>query len=426
MANVLHDFGFAENQPIIFLSFDAFKNSMPSPLTKIVLKKGKDRSLLNFHPWVFSGAIEGVDKQPEEGEVVEVYSFEKKFLATGHFHQGGISVRIFSFKQIIPDENFWIGKIKTAYQTRAQLGFSSDSKTNCYRLVHGEGDQLPGLIIDFYNRVAVIQAHTNGMYLLRNIIAKSLKEIYGESLLAVYDKSSDTLGKNNSLNPQNEYLFRSEDFIPENHWVKENEMEFFVDWELGQKTAFFLDQRDNRRLLLKYSNGKKVLNTFAYSGGFSVFALAGNALSVDSVDSSVKAEAWANKNIEKNFPNSAHRFFREDVADFMKKNIEPYDTIILDPPAFAKHRSSLRQASIGYQNLNASAIRRIKPGGIIFTFSCSQVIDKKLFRQLIFAAAAGTGRQVTILHQLSQPADHPINIYHPEGEYLKGLVLRVE
>jgi 23S rRNA (cytosine1962-C5)-methyltransferase len=390
---------------------------------KIILKPGKERSLQNFHPWLFSGAIQDVKGNPAEGDIVEIYSSKNNYLAAGHCHDGSISVRVFSFIQQEINYDFWKEKIAKAYTRRKILGFINNPKTNVYRLVHAEGDDMPGLIIDIYNHTAVIQTHTVGMYEIRHDLAKAIIEVYGNSIKAVYDKSAETMGKQINEPLANSYLIGER--IEEN--ISENGIRFKVDWEAGQKTGFFIDQRDNRALLSHYSKGKKVLNAFAYSGGFSVYALAGGAAMVHSVDSSQKAMEWAETNIQSNFPNTEkHATFSEDVFDYLKKMETDYEVIILDPPAFAKHLSSVDKATIGYRNLNSEALKKMKNGGILFTFSCSQVIDRTLFRKILFMSALQAGKKVRVLHQLSQPADHPINIYHPEGEYLKGLVLLVE
>jgi 23S rRNA (cytosine1962-C5)-methyltransferase len=389
---------------------------------KIILHPAKERSIQNRHPWLFSGAIKKTEGDPQEGDVVEVYSSTGVYLATGHYHAGSITVRIFSFEQVIPDYNFWKAKLQSAFAFRERSGLFENAETNCYRLIHAEGDGLPGLIVDIYNSVAVVQSHTLGMHAVKEHLVKALQELYGEKLSAVYDKSADTMSRQQQLEISSKLLLGNK--IEED--VLENGICFHVNFAEGQKTGFFLDQRENRKLLGTYSAEKKVLNTFAYSGGFSLYALKNGAALVHSVDSSKKAAEWAERNVAMNFPGSAHRFFAEDVFDFMKKAEETYDVIVLDPPAFAKHLSSVKLATVGYRNLNTEAMRRIARGGILFTFSCSQVIDKDLFRKIIFTAAAQARRNVRILHQLSQPPDHPISIYHPEGEYLKGLVLYVE
>jgi len=351
-----------------------------------------------------------------------VFTSTGVYLATAHYHEGSISGRIFSFEQSDLNKDFWKSKLEKAFALRKSLGLIDNPHTNCYRLVHAEGDGLPGLIIDIYHRVAVIQTHTLGMHAVKNILTELLKEMFGEKLIAIYDKSGDTMAKQQKELIGNQFLFG--DASEED--VLENGIKFHVNFAEGQKTGFFLDQRENRKLLGEYSKGKKVLNTFAYSGGFSLYALKNDAELVHSVDSSKKAAEWAEKNVSMNFQNAPHEFFTEDVFDFMKRSTEMYEVMVLDPPAFAKHLSAVKQATIGYKNLNTEAIRRISKGGILFTFSCSQVIDKELFRKIIFMSAAQARRNVRILHQLSQPPDHAVSIYHPEGEYLKGLVLYVE
>jgi len=394
---------------------------MPS-FPKIILHSGKERSILNRHPWIFSGAIKKTDGDPKEGDVVEVFTSTGVYLAAAHYHEGSITGRIFSFEQTDLTKDFWKEKLLKAFEFRKSLGLVDNDKTNCYRLVHAEGDGLPGLIIDIYNRVAVMQTHTLGMHAVKNILAENLKEMFGNKLIAIYDKSGDTMRKHQKEIIGDQPLYG--DATEED--VLENGIAFHVNFAEGQKTGFFLDQRENRKLLGEYAKGKKVLNTFAYSGGFSLYALKNNASLVHSVDSSKKAAGWAERNVTMNFNNAPHEFFAEDVFDFMKRSTETYDVMVLDPPAFAKHLSAVKQATIGYKNLNTEAIRRIGKGGILFTFSCSQVIDKELFRKIIFMSAAQARRNVRILHQLSQPPDHAISIYHPEGEYLKGLVLYVE
>lgn len=389
---------------------------------KLILKSGKERSLNNFHPWLFSGAIKQIDGNPKEGDIVEIFSNHNTYMATGHFHEGSIKVRIFTFEQVTPDYQFWRSKLQKAYSLRQQLGFTNNPQTNVYRLIHAEGDGMPGLIIDIYGNTAVMQTHTLGMHAIKNDLVKALRELFGESLKAVYDKSAESMSKQTEVVVNNSYLFGEGS---ENE-VVENGHRFYVNWEEGQKTGFFIDQRDNRQLLASMSKGKAVLNTFAYSGGFSIYALQAGARLVHSVDSSKKAMDWANKNVELNFKDAPHEFFAVDTFDFLKNMQEKYDIIVLDPPAFAKHLSAVDKAAKGYQNLNHEAIKRIQPNGILFTFSCSQVVDKGLFRKIVFAAAAQAKRNVRILYQLTQPSDHPVSMYHPEGEYLKGLVLHVE
>jgi 23S rRNA (cytosine1962-C5)-methyltransferase len=393
-----------------------------SAYAQVILKSGKERSLNNFHPWLFSGAIKEIKGAVKEGDIVEIYSNHGIYMATGHFHEGSIKVRIFSFEKAQPGYTFWKNKLQKAYDIRLQLGFIDNAKTSAYRLIHAEGDNMPGLIIDIYGNTAVIQSHTVGMHAIKTDICQALQEIYGPSLKAVYDKSADSMSKQSEVLVTNGFLFGN----TSGNEVLENGNKFYVNWEEGQKTGFFIDQRVSRELLGNMSHGKKVLNTFAYSGGFSVYALKGGATLVHSVDSSKKAMEWALRNVELNNTTAQHDFFAVDTFDFLKNMKEEYDIIVLDPPAFAKHLSAVDKAAKGYQNLNYESIKRIKPNGILFTYSCSQVIDKGLFRKIVFAAAAQAKRNVRILYQLSQPADHPVSIYHPEGEYLKGLVLHVE
>jgi 23S rRNA (cytosine1962-C5)-methyltransferase len=392
-------------------------------LAKIILKSGKDDAVRRFHPWVFSGAIKKIEGNVEDGDIVEVYSNHDEYLATGHYQNGTIMVRLFSFSQMIPDDNFWKSKIQKAYELRTILGLTDNKVTNVYRLVHAEGDGLPGLIIDFYNGTAVIQTHSIGMHMIKDQLVKALKEVYGDKLKAVFDKSSETMPKQSPIKTVDSYLFGSANETV----VLENDSKFYVEWEGGQKTGFFIDQRENRDLLKKYSKGKTVLNTFCYTGGFSVTALKAGAKLVHSVDSSKKAIDLTEKNIQLNeFTEKQHQSIAADVIDYMKDVDNKYDVIILDPPAFAKHQDAKHHAIQGYKRLNAQAIKQIKPGGILFTFSCSQVVDKNLFSSTIVSAAIQVGRNVKILHRLSQPPDHPISAFHPEGEYLKGLVLFVE
>lgn len=390
---------------------------------QVFLKPKKEESLLRFHPWIFSGAIKGIIGNPNEGDVVEVYTSNNEFIALGHYQVGSITVRVISFEPTIIDQNFWNDKVQRAYDARLALGLTGSTHTNCYRLIHGEGDNLPGLIVDIYGETAVVQSHSVGMYLSRQHITEAIKHVYGNQIKAIYDKSEGTLPFKAGLNAKDEYLFGSSIDTP----VLENGIKFNVSWEEGQKTGFFLDQRDNRELVGKYSKGRDVLNMFCYTGGFSLYALAGGANSVDSVDSSQKAMNMVDRNVEVNFGTEhKHTSYAEDAFEYLRTIDGKYDLIILDPPAFAKHTKVLNKALLGYRRLNALAFHKIKPGGILFTFSCSQVVTKEHFRNSVFTAAAISGRKVRILHQLTQPADHPINIYHPEGEYLKGLVVYVE
>ena len=392
----------------------------------IQLKPKKEESLQRFHPWVFSGAIQRIDGKPAEGDLVEVLDNNRNFLAIGHYQIGSIAVRVISFENTPVNADFWNRKIQLAYAMRKSLGLVAPDYNNTYRLVHGEGDSLPGLIVDVYDETAVMQAHSIGMHEIRETIAKAIVDNVPE-VKNVYYKSETTLPFKAAIEPEDGYLIGKE---TAQLTALENGLNFHVDWLRGQKTGFFVDQRENRSLLERYSSGKSVLNMFCYTGGFSVYALRGNAKLVHSVDSSAKAIDLTDKNVEANYPNDPrHKSFAEDAFKYLN-NLhtldQKYDLIILDPPAFAKHREALRNALKGYKRLNAKAFEQIKPGGIVFTFSCSQVVSKEQFRLAVFSAAAESKRNVRILHQLSQPADHPINIYHPEGEYLKGLVLWVE
>ncbi len=387
-----------------------------------MLHPAKDRSVRLFHPWIFSGAVKAVHGDVQEGDVVEVFTHDGKYLATGHFHDGSIKVRIFSFEQTDFGKEFWHLKFLKALELRKILGLISNSKTNIFRLIHAEGDGLPGLIIDIYGSCAVIQAHTIGMYKAIQQITEALLMFSELKLDTVYNKSDEALQKQSSVTNSNRHLLGDK----VESVVQENGVQFLVNWVEGQKTGFFIDQRENRKLLQQYVQNKNVLNTFSYSGGFSMYALAAGASSVYSVDSSAKAKEWAEKNADLNKSDSRHTFFKSDAFDFLKGVSANYDVIILDPPAFAKHLSSAKKAIIGYRNLNTEGLKRIAPGGILFTFSCSQVIDKLMFRKVVFQAAAQSGRNVRVLHQLSQGPDHPVSIYHPEGEYLKGLVLYVD
>lgn len=391
---------------------------------KVFLKPGKEESLKRFHPWVFSGAIARVEGEPEEGEVVDVYTSRKEFIACGHFQIGSIAVRVLSFRQEPIDHAFWVRRLQVAKDLRCALGVLGNPQNNTYRLVHGEGDNLPGLIIDVYDHTAVMQAHSAGMHLDRMAVAEALEEVMGDVIQHIYYKSETTLPfKADLLATENGFLKGGS---PENV-AMENGLKFHVDWLKGQKTGFFVDQRENRALLERYAKGRNVLNMFCYTGGFSFYAMRGGANLVHSVDSSAKAIDLTNENVSLNFPgDTRHQAFAEDAFKFLDRMGDQYDLIILDPPAFAKHRDALRNALRGYTKLNAKAFEKIRPGGILFTFSCSQVVNKQDFRNAVFTAAAQSGRSVRILHQLTQPGDHPVNIYHPEGEYLKGLVLYVE
>ena len=397
---------------------------MLKTVRSVFLKPGKEESLKRFHPWVFSGAIARVEGEPGEGEVVDVYASDKKFIARGHYQVGSIAVRVLSFTQEPVDHDFWVRRLTVARELRRAMGLIGDPRTNTYRLVHGEGDNLPGLIVDVYDRTAVMQAHSAGMHLDRMEVAAALEEVMGDTIENIYYKSETTLPfKADLVSTENGFLKGGS---PENI-AMENGLKFHVDWLKGQKTGFFVDQRDNRALLERYAHGRHVLNMFCYTGGFSFYAMRGGAALVHSVDSSSKAIDLTSQNIALNFPgDTRHQAFAEDAFKYLDRMGGQYDLIVLDPPAFAKHRDALRNALRGYTKLNAKAFEKIRPGGILFTFSCSQVVTKQDFRNAVFTAAAQSRRSVRILHQLTQPGDHPVNIYHPEGEYLKGLVLYVE
>ena len=390
---------------------------------QIFLKRGKEESLERFHPWIFSGAIHHMDEGIEEGDFVRVISSAGKFIAVGHFQIGSIAVRVLPFRDIVIDGEFWKERLKSALEMRISIGIADNPQNNTYRLVHGEGDNLPGLVIDCYGETAVMQAHSVGMHVCREQICNALVDVMGNRIKNVYYKSETTLPYKAELNQENGFIYGSTD----NNVAVEHGLKFHVDWLKGQKTGFFVDQRENRQLLERYAKGKSVLNMFCYTGGFSVYAMRGEAKLVHSVDSSAKAIDLTNDNIELNFPgDKRHEAFCEDAFKYLDANDNKYDLIVLDPPAFAKHRSALRNALKGYTRLNYKGFQRIRQGGILFTFSCSQAVNKEQFRAAVFTAAAQAKRKVRILHQLHQPADHPINIYHPEGEYLKGLVLYVE
>ena len=398
-------------------------------MTKIILKKGREESLRRFHPWVFSGAIAQIVGQPAEGDVVGVFAQDGSFLAYGHYQIGSIAVRVLSFAgEDVFNPDFWTAMIGRALKVRTAAGLTGAEDTNCFRLVHGEGDGLPGLIIDWYDGVCVLQAHSVGMFRSKSAICDALKTVFGDKLKAVYDKSSGTAPFKAGLDLVDGYLFKSEGFNDDEQLVLENGNKFLVNWTEGQKTGFFLDQRENRALVGKYSRGRNVLNLFCYTGGFSVYALNNGAVHVDSVDSSKKAMDMVGRNMTLNgFDPSLHGEFCADAIEFLRDVPEDkYDLMIVDPPAFAKHRGALSNALRAYQRLNAAAISKVAPGGLVFTFSCSQVVDKESFALAVFSAAAQTGRSVRILDRLNQPADHSVNIYHPEGEYLKGLLLYVE
>ena len=390
-------------------------------MKQIQLKRGKEESLLRFHPWVFSGAIQHIDDGIEEGDVVRVVTSTSDFIAVGHYQEGSIAVRVLSFRDVPIDDQFWAARLQSALSLRQAIQLADSPTNNTYRLVHGEGDHLPGLIIDVYGKTAVMQAHSIGMHLCRRQIADQLVAVMGSRIQNVYYKSETTLPY---MEPENGFLYGgSSDNV-----AVENGLLFYVDWLRGQKTGFFVDQRENRSLLEHYAHGRRLLNMFCYTGGFSFYAMRGGASIVHSVDSSAKAIELTNRNVALNFPgDERHQAFCEDAFKFLETaDRQQYDLVILDPPAFAKHRGALHNALKGYTRLNQKAFQIIQPGGILFTFSCSQVVTKDHFRNAVFTAAAQARRKVRILHQLHQPADHPINIYHPEGEYLKGLVLYVE
>ena len=388
----------------------------------LYLKRGKDASLLRYHPWVFSGAVARMDDGLTEGEIVRVLDVNGSFLALGHFQIGSIMVRILSFEDQVIDGTFWRKRLSQALAVRRSLGLQREDN-DIYRLVHGEGDAMPGLVIDVYGKAAVMQAHSVGMHLCRMDVAEALSDVMGQTLEAVYYKSDTTLPYKANLENENGYLIGGNAAAI----AVENGLKFHIDWLKGQKTGFFVDQRENRSLLEHYAKGRKVLNIFCYTGGFSVYALRGGASEVHSVDSSERAIEVTDSNVALNFPDvKHHKSYAEDAFKYLQNMNSDYDLIVLDPPAFAKHKDALRNALKGYTRLNAKAFEKIKPGGILFTFSCSQAVNKEQFRLAVFTAAAQSGRFVRILHQLHQPADHPINIYHPEGEYLKGLVLYVE
>lgn len=389
----------------------------------VFLKPGKEESLRRFHPWIFSGAIHHIEGEPEEGDLVKVYTAGKEFIALGHFQIGSIAIRVLSFRDEPVDEAFWRRKLAVAYDLRKSIGIALNPLNNTFRLVHGEGDNLPGLVIDVYGKTAVMQAHSVGMHVCRMEIAEALSEVLGDTIENIYYKSETTLPYKADIGPENGFIKGGS----ADNMAMEYGLKFHVDWLKGQKTGFFVDQRENRALLEKYAENRTVLNMFCYTGGFSFYAMRGGAKLVHSVDSSSKAIDLTKQNVELNFPgDTRHEAYAEDAFKYLDRMGDQYDLIILDPPAFAKHKDALRNALQGYRKLNAKAFEKIKPGGILFTFSCSQVVTKENFRTAVFTAAAMSGRSVRILHQLTQPADHPVNIYHPEGEYLKGLVLYVE
>ncbi|MDR0661759.1 MAG: class I SAM-dependent rRNA methyltransferase [Prevotellaceae bacterium] len=392
-------------------------------VARVILKPKREESLLRFHPWIFSGAIAQLEGSPAEGDVVAVHSSKGEPLAYGHYQVGSIRIRILSFGESPINNDFWHNRFSNAYSLRRQLGLTDSDQTTAYRLVHGEGDFLPGLVVDIYGDTAVIQAHSAGMYRSKDIIVQSLQQLYGSRLKAIYDKSAATVPFKAGLNAQDGYLFGKGSETT----VSEYGKLFSIDWEEGQKTGFFLDQRENRKLLELYSKDAKALNTFCYTGGFSVYALSGGAKQVDSVDSSKKAIELTDTNVRLNFGDTErHRSFAVDTFDFLRENTYTYDIIVLDPPAFAKHQSALRNALQAYKRLNIAALAGLNRGGLLFTFSCSQAVNREAFQNAVFSAAAISKRNVRIIHRLGQPADHPVSIYHPEGDYLKGLVLQVE
>ena len=397
-------------------------------MIKVILKRGREESLRRFHPWVFSGAIAEIQGNPLEGDIVSVHASDGEFLAYGHYQIGSIAVRVLSFDESALRADFWEDMLARALEVRVACGLHGSADTNCYRLVHGEGDNLPGLIIDYYDGVCVLQAHSVGMFRAKKHISDALRAVYGDQLKAVYDKSSGTAPFKAGLELIDGYLYRREDFHQHELAVLENGQKFLVNWTEGQKTGFFLDQRDNRALVGSVARGRNVLNLFCYTGGFSIYALANGAEHVDSVDSSKKAMMMVDRNVELNgFEPSRHTSLCCDAIDYLREvPVGKYDLMIVDPPAFAKHRGSLKNALRAYQRLNAAAISKVAPGGFVFTYSCSQVVDKEAFALAVFSAAAQAGRRVRILDRLNQPCDHSVNIYHPEGEYLKGLLLYVE
>lgn len=392
-------------------------------LQTIQLKRHKEESLKRFHPWIFSGAIEHLPENIQNGDIVQVITHDGDFIAKGHYQIGSIAVRVLTFENEEINESFWEKRINAAYLVRQAIGLANHSNNDTYRLVHGEGDNLPGLVIDCYGPTAVMQAHSVGMHLNRHEIAKALVKVLGDKIRNIFYKSETTLPLKAQLGQENGFIYGGD----VQDIAIENGLKFHIDWLRGQKTGFFIDQRENRHLLEKYALNRSVLNMFCYTGGFSVYAMKGGASLVHSVDSSAKAIELTQQNVELNFPgDKRHQAFCDDAFKYLDANHDKYDLIILDPPAFAKHRGALRNALKGYTRLNVKGLEHIRKGGVLFTFSCSQVVTKEQFRQAVFTAAALTGRNVRILHQLHQPADHPINIYHPEGEYLKGLVLYVE
>ena len=392
-------------------------------MKNLYLNKGKDESLRRYHPWVFSGAVHHIDGKLQEGDLVRVLTHDGSFIAIGHWQIGSIAVRVLTFEDEPIDHRFWVQRIQAALDVRKSIGLADNPQNTTFRLIHGEGDNLPGLIVDLYGQTAVMQAHSVGMHVCRGEIAEALREVLGERLNSIYYKSETTLPFKAELGQENGFLYGS----TSDNIAMENGLRFHIDWFRGQKTGFFVDQRDNRALVEQYSKGRKVLNMFCYTGGFSVYAMRGGASLVHSVDSSQKAIDLVNANIQLNFPDDKrHQAFAEDAFKYLDTMNEAYDLVILDPPAFAKHRDAVRHAIKGYTKLNARAMEKMPAGSLLFTFSCSQAITKEQFRMAVFTAATLARRKVRVLHQLHQPADHPVNIYHPEGEYLKGLVLYVE
>lgn len=396
---------------------------MQDDRTKIVLRSGKDQSLRRFHPWVFSGAIKKIVGPAREGDLVDVYDNKDEFLGTGHYQEGSIAVRMISFEPMDPGPDFWFERMSRAWELRRVLGLTDSGQTSVFRWINAEGDLLPGLIVDYYAGALVLQMHSVGMYRNLDAIAGALKRTAGERITSIYNRSGGTLPDRPGIGPRSGFLEGDR----RSGEVVENGYRFVVDWTEGQKTGFFIDQRENRELVGRWSAGRRVLNMFGYTGGFSIYALGGGATRVDSVDSSVRAIEMTREHVEMNFPgDDRHGAFAEDAFGFLRNSGEPYDLIILDPPAFAKHQNVLGNALQGYKRLNQAALERIAPGGVLFTFSCSQAVSRENFRKSVFAAAANARKKVRILYQLSQPPDHPVSIFHPEGEYLKGLVLEVE
>lgn len=393
---------------------------------KIYLHPKKTQALRRFHPWVFSGAIAHKEGEPTDGDIVEVFDNKSKtFLATGHYHQGSIAIKVFSFEQILIDTDFWLKKLQKAYAVRAALGLPEATKTNAYRLVHGEGDGLPGLIVDVYNNIVVIQAHTIGMYRIQAEICQAIQQLYGDRLTAIYSKSKATLPSEYAKTVTDEYLWGTQETATTT--ILENDQKFEINWQTGQKTGFFLDQRNNRQILSQWVKNKTVLNAFCYSGGFSIYALEAGAKLVHSVDASAKAIDLLEQNVKiNNLDETKHEGYVADVLKFLKESSQTYEVMVLDPPAYAKTLAKRHKAIQGYKRLNIEGLKHIAKGGILLTFSCSQVVDRQLFYNTIVAAAIEAKRQVRVLGHLTQPADHPVSIFHPEGSYLKGLLLYVE